>query len=374
MKAIPYCSPKANYTAHKAEIDAAIHRVLESGRYILGSEVMEFEKEFAAFLSIPFAVGTASGTDALELALRACGVRPGDAIITVSHTAVATVSAIERAGAMPVFVDIDPSTYTMSPESLEALLKYPGNLKFRAVIPVHLYGHPADMPAILSLTDQYQLHVIEDCAQAHGASLKGKALGTWGHFGTFSFYPTKNVGAIGDGGAVVTRDKAHFEGLLALREYGWKDRYVSVGPGINSRLDEIQAAVLRIKLRYLEKENRCRMDIAEKYRLSLTGTSFQLPREIGDDIRHAYHLYVIRTKHRENVQAFLKKNGVGTSIHYPLPVHLQPAYHTRVPVCGKGLPHTESIYPEILSLPMFPELNDDQVAYVCDTLKRSCTS
>ena len=253
----PY--PKANYLAHKTGIDAAVKRVLESGWYILGREVEAFEQEFATYVGIRHAIGVANGTDALHLALRACGIGPGDAVITVSHTAVATVAAIELAGATPVLVDIDPDTFTIDVNSLEdAITKHDqgswsgASACLKAIIPVHIYGHPADMQAIMDIAERYGLFVLEDCAQSHGAVIQGKKTGTWGHISTFSFYPTKNLGALGDGGAVVTNDPQLSERCRLLREYGWRKRFVCDVPGMNSRLDELQAAILRAKLPSLD--------------------------------------------------------------------------------------------------------------------------
>lgn len=259
--------PGANYRAHRAEIDVAIHRVLDSGWFILGREVASFEQEFALYLDARFAVGVASGTDALHLALRACGIGPGDVVLTVSHTAVATVAAIELAGAVPLLVDIDPLTFNIDAERVEDTLKSidrgdgpSPRGRVRAIIPVHLYGQPADMAAIIRVAARYGLKVIEDCAQAHGASIDGRKVGSWGNAAAFSFYPTKNLGALGDGGAIVTNDSEIADRVRLLREYGWRDRYVSSEVGMNSRLDEIQAAVLRVKLLNLDQENDRRRD------------------------------------------------------------------------------------------------------------------
>lgn len=369
---IPQTDPKANYLAHKAEIDAAIAEVLASGWYILGREVTTFEQEFGAYMGVRHAIGVASGTDALEIALRACRVGPGDAVFTVSHTAVATVSAIERCGAIPVLVDIDPATYTMDPNHLEDLFKTRRSPPLsvvgrpKAVIPVHLYGHPADMPAILEIARRYDLYVIEDCAQAHGATFQGRKVGTWGRMVAFSFYPTKNLGALGDGGMVVTDDQELAERTCLLREYGWRERYTSEMPGINSRLDELQAAILRVKLRYLDEDNERRRAIAQYYNSSLSGTGLGLP-HCALDAEHVYHQYVIRSPRRDSLQANLKQKGIGTSIHYRVPVHLQPAYHGRLGDVG-SFPQSEQVASQILSLPMFPELRTDQVQTVVKTI------
>jgi dTDP-4-amino-4,6-dideoxygalactose transaminase len=365
--------PKANYLAHKDEIDQAIHRVLESGWYILGHEVTAFEQEFAQYIGVQGAVGTASGTDALHLALRACGIRRGDAVITVSHTAVATVAAIELAGAIPVLVDIEPKTFTMDPNCLEeAIREYKGRRQLttqtdlKAIIPVHLYGHPADMPAIMDIASRYDLFVIEDCAQSHGAAIDGRRTGAWGHLSAFSFYPTKNLGALGDGGAVVTNDSELAERARLMREYGWRDRYVSYLPGMNTRLDEIQAAILRGKLRFLDEENLRRQALAKVYEETLSSINLKLP-SCSPGARHVYHQYVVRSKHRDSLREFLRERGVGTLIHYPVPIHQQPAYQGRLR-CVSSMLNTERVAREILSLPMYPELTSEQVRQVAEKI------
>ena len=371
---IPQSNPKANYLAHKDEIDAAIARVLENGWYILGKEVVAFEEEFASYIGVRHAIGVASGTDALQLALRACNVNTGDIVITVSHTAVATVAAIELTGAIPMLVDIDPITYTIDPNCLEdAIKKHIGsqhptvNGRLRAVIPVHLYGHPADMPAILEIARRYGLYVIEDCAQSHGAVYKGQKTGSWGNIAAFSFYPTKNLGALGDGGMVVTNDQDLADRVRLLREYGWKDRYVSLFPGVNSRLDELQAAILRLKLHYLEGENGRRREIAQAYTNLLVHIGLELPR-CRPEAEHIYHQYVVRTSSRDDLQAHLREQGIGTLIHYPLPIHLQPAYRNRLKYVGT-LTQTEQAANEVLSLPIYPELSEAQIEFVANAIR-----
>jgi dTDP-4-amino-4,6-dideoxygalactose transaminase len=365
--------PKANYLAHKDEIDQAIHRVLESGWYILGHEVTAFEQEFAQYIGVQGAVGTASGTDALHLALRACGIHRGDAVITVSHTAVATVAAIELAGAIPVLVDIEPKTFTMDPNCLEeAIREYKGRRQLttqtdlKAIIPVHLYGHPADMPSIMDIASRYDLFVIEDCAQSHGAAIDGRRTGAWGHLSAFSFYPTKNLGALGDGGAVVTNDRELAERARLMREYGWRDRYVSYLPGMNTRLDEIQAAILRGKLRFLDEENLRRQALAKVYEETLSSINLKLP-SCSLGARHVYHQYVVRSEHRDSLKEFLRERGVGTLIHYPVPIHQQPAYQGRLR-CVSSMLNTERVAREILSLPMYPELTSEQVRQVAEKI------
>ncbi len=481
------CSnPHAQYLAHQVEIDAAIRRVLDKGWYILGGEVKAFEAEFAAWVGAAHAIGVGSGTEALHLAIRACGIGSGDEVITVSHTAVATVAAIEAAGATPVLVDIDPRHFTMDPARFEAAI----TARTKAVIPVHLYGQPADLGAILPIARRHALRVIEDCAQAHGAEidlrpetldlgpgsgdlrpetldlrlrkekpqaqglgsevqgLRSKVYGlesavqgprskvqglrlcagSLGDLACFSFYPTKNLGALGDGGAIVTSDPALAERCRLLREYGWAERYVSHIQGFNSRLDELQAAVLRVKLPHLDADNAKRVRIAAQYDAGLAGTRLVLPgagrpealdsrhwttdhglRATDHGLRttdhgaetsdhgpqtmdcglrttdhrspitdraspsasrcpHVYHLYVVRSERRDALQAHLKGQGIGALIHYPVPVHLQPAYRGRIPI-GAGLPETERASREVLSLPMYPELTEDEVKTVIEAIR-----
>ncbi len=358
--------PRANYLAHKAEIDQAIHRVLDSGVYILGEEVAAFEQELARYLGVRYAIGVGCGTDALHLALRACAIGSGDAVMTVSHTAVATVAAIELAGATPLLVDIDPRTFTMDPNSLEDAIRRHSvgpqsgvGGRLRAIIPVHLYGHPADMPAIMDIARRYSLYVIEDCAQSHGAAIGGRKTGTWGHMAAFSFYPTKNLGALGDGGALVTNDPRLHDRARQLREYGWRERYISHLPGMNTRLDELHAAVLRVKLQYLDEENARRRQLARRYHTLLADTSLTLPLT-ATDVLHVYHQYVVRSLQRDALRSHLSQHGIGTLVHYPLPVHLQPAYRGRIPELA-SLRRTELIVPQVLSMPMHPQLDETRV-------------
>ena len=361
--------PRANYGAHRAEIVDAIHRVLESGAYILGPEVAAFEQEFARYLGVQDAVGVANGTDALQLALRAGGFGAGDVVLTVAHTAVATVAAIELVGALPLLVDIDPRTLTIDVNCLADTLKRYQHPRPKAVIPVHLYGNPADLPAIMEIARRHDLFVLEDCAQAHGAALHGKKAGAWGQAAAFSFYPTKNLGAIGDGGAVVSNDPAFSERLRMLRQYGWRQRYISEFPGLNSRLDEIQAAILRVKLKYLDAENHRRQELASRYNALLSETPLVLPQQ-RRETEHVYHQYVVRVEQRDALRAFLQEHGVSTLIHYPVPVHKQPAYQGRIMLAGPGLPATERACQEIVSLPMHPQLTDEQVETVGELIVR----
>jgi dTDP-4-amino-4,6-dideoxygalactose transaminase len=364
---VPQTDPKAGYLAHQAEIDAAIQRVLNSGWYILGREVESFEQEFAAYIGVRHAIGVGNGTDALELSLRACAVGPGDLVFTVSHTAVATVAAIELAGATPVLLDIDPVTYTMDPNCLAAALAHPLDGTPKAVIPVHLYGHPADMPSILEIAKSHDLYVIEDCAQSHGATLDGRMTGAWGDIAAFSFYPTKNLGALGDGGMVVTENPALAERVRLLQQYGWRERYISDIPGGNSRLDELQAAILRVKLRFLDEDNEKRRAIAALYTDHLTKAGFSCPVPSAKS-RHVFHQYVVRSSRRGDLKSYLNERDIKTNVHYPQAVHEQPAYAGRIPV-GATLIHTEKAVREILSLPMYPELTLEQIIFVVTALR-----
>jgi dTDP-4-amino-4,6-dideoxygalactose transaminase len=354
---IPCADPRAAYLAHQVELDAAVRQVLEGGRYILGAEVEAFEREFASYVGTRHGIGVGSGTEALRLALSACGVGPGDEVITVSHTAVATVSAIEAAGADAVLVDIEPDCFTMDPDRLAAAV----TPRSKAVIPVHLYGQSADMEPIMAVARRHGLKVIEDCAQAHGARYGGRAVGAWGDAACFSFYPTKNLGALGDGGMVLTNDAALADRLRSLREYGWRDRYVSEEPGFNTRLDELQAAVLRVKLRHLDADNEARRRLAGGYDvLAHDGLAVPIRRMTGT---HVFHLYVVRSRQRDPLRAFLAQKGVAAAVHYPVPVHQQPAYRGRVKV-SSDLERSEQASREVLSLPMYPQLSAPDVQSV----------
>lgn len=361
---IPQNNPKAGYLAHQTEIDAAIREVLESGWYILGKQVTQFEEKFAAFVGVNHAIGVANGTDALHLALRGLEIGAGDSVITVSHTAVATVAAIELAGATPILVDVDPNTYLMDLNQVEEVLRS-FTLRPKAILPVHLYGQMVDMPALLGLAHAYGARVIEDCSQAHGAAWQGQQAGSFGDVAAFSLYPTKNLGALGDGGVIATHNQALAARIRQLREYGWEQR-ISQIPGLNSRLDEMQAAILRVKLPYLAGENARRQTIAHEYKRGLSATGFTLP-VVAPPAAHVYHQFVIRTAQRDRLQQWLRQQGISTLIHYPQPVHLQPAYMHRLPT-SPSLAQTERIVQEILSLPIFPQLNDVEVASVIDGL------
>ena len=369
---IPFANPHAAYVLRRQAIIDAVVRSLDSGQYILGAEVAAFENAFAAYLGVASVVGCASGTDALELALRGMGAGPGKAVFTVAHTAVATVAAICRAGAVPVLVDIEPDTFTMSPRSLALALEHlrtsQPELEPAVIIPVHLYGHPCDMDPILDLARQYGCQVLEDCAQAHGARYKGKMVGSMGRAAAFSFYPTKNLGALGDAGGVATNDPQLAETLRVMRQYGWQQRYISAVEGINSRLDPAQAAILAVQLEFLDADNAARRSIAALYDRELAGCALSLP-QASPWAQPVYHLYVVRCPHRDQLAAYLKERGIGTAVHYPVPVHLQPAYAHCLCAPG-GLRHTEAAAAEILSLPMFPQLDNQAAEFVVETIRR----
>jgi dTDP-4-amino-4,6-dideoxygalactose transaminase len=374
MTVIPQADPGAGYRAQQAEIDAAVARALGSGWYILGREGEAFEQEFAAWLGTTRAVGCANGTDALALILRGMGIGEGSTVATVSHTAVATVAAIEMSGAVPLLLDIDPDTYTMDPDELTAVLEDPppGLPPIRAAIAVHIYGQACELDPMLAACQAAGVALIEDCAQCHGATLGGRKLGTLGRASAFSLYPTKNLGALGDGGVLATDDFELADRIGAIRQYGWKERYVSSMVGVNSRLDEVQAAILRVKLTALDWGNERRRWIADAYDAALAGGPFAPPARRAD-AEHVFHQYVIRTgawgMTRADVQARLRQDGVGTGIHYPVPVHLQSAYAGRVPLGPAGCAETARAALEVLSLPMYPELTDEQVGQICWALR-----
>lgn len=349
---VPFNNLKPRYAPELADYRAAIERVLASGWFILGPEVEAFEQEFAAYHGGGHAVGVANGTDAIELALRAAGVGPGDEVITVAHTAVATVCAIERAGATPVLVDIDPDSYTIDPGAVRAAV----TTRTKAIVPVHLYGHPAELGELGEIAHQHNLLLIEDCAQAHGARYRGRPVGTFGHLAAFSFYPTKNLGAFGDGGSVLTADPELAKRVRGLRNYGQAQRYRHDGPGVNSRLDEMQAALLRVGLAKLDAHNAERRALAARYSDFLEVVTVP---GVRGDVEHVYHLYVIRHPERDWLRDRLHERGVGTLIHYPIPVHLQSAY-AHLGLRRGSLPVTERAADEILSLPMYPGLSPAQ--------------
>jgi dTDP-4-amino-4,6-dideoxygalactose transaminase len=363
---IPFGDLKRQHDAIRDELEAAVRRVLDSGWYILGPEVRAFEAAFAAFCGAHEAVGVANGTEAIYLALAALGVGPADEVITVANAAVYETLTILQTGARPVFIDVDPRSHTLDPALLEAAI----TPRTRAIVPVHLYGRMADMDAIMATAARHAIPVVEDCAQAHGATWRGRVAGSIGICGCFSFYPTKNLGAIGDGGAITTNDPALAERLRRLRQYGWERKYYStVTGGLNSRLDELQAALLNVKLGHLPDWSVRRRQIADYYTEHLQPTGLALPTAPPDGT-HVYHLYVVQTPQRDRLQAELRQRGIGTDIHYPLPAHMQPIYADLAP--EGSLPQTERLAREVLSLPMYPELTDAEVeavaAAVCDSM------
>ena len=366
---IPQADPRAGYLEHRAAINAAIARVLDSGQYILGREAEMFETRFAETIGVAHAIGCGSGTDALELAVRACGIGAGDLVFTVSHTAVATVAAIERAGAVPVLIDIEAGGFNMDPAELGRVLQAPPAGRPKAVMPVHLYGEPATLGEIAALARKHGLRLIEDCAQSHGATFDGQVTGSLGDFGCFSFYPTKNLGALGDAGALVTNDPELATAAREIREYGWRDRYVSAVPGINSRLDPVQAAILNIKLDTLAGDNARRQAIADRYDAGFAELPLRRPAR-RDNATHVFHQYVIRTANRDALREHLRKAGIGTGIHYPLPVHLHPAYRGRIVAGPTGLCASEKAAREILSLPVYPQLAEVAVDRVINEIRR----
>lgn len=360
---LPFADPGASFRAKEGAVREAIDRVLASGWYVLGKETETFEQEFAAFHGEGFqCVGVGNGTDAIAVALQALGLGTDDEVLTVSHTAVATVAGIEQAGCPPAFVDVHPSTRCLDPERLPAAL----SPNTKAIVVVHLYGQPAPMPAILSFAREHGLLVVEDCAQAHAARIGGQKVGTFGDAATFSFYPTKNLGALGDGGAVMTADAETAEKARALRQYGWDDDRDSRVPGVNTRLDELQAAILRAKLPTLEADNKRRRAIARLYRERLAGASLTLP-AMPEDETHAMHLFVLESEERDALLAHLRERGIGATLHYPEPVHFQQAYQDRLRGAD-ALPVTERLRNRILTLPLFPEMSDDAVERVAQAV------
>ncbi|WP_341197997.1 DegT/DnrJ/EryC1/StrS family aminotransferase [Hyphomonas chukchiensis] len=360
---IPFVDLKAQYHSIKPEIDAAIQGVLESCAFTLGPDVVELEKEYAAYCNNAFAAGVNNGTSALHLALLAAGVGPGDEVITVPHTFVASAAAIYYTGATIKLCDIDPVTYTMDPAALEAAI----TPRTKAIIPVHLYGQMADMDPIMALAKKHGLIVLEDAAQAHGAEYKGKRAGSVGDLAGFSFYPGKNLGAAGEGGMVVTGNAKFNRKVRMLRDWGAEKKYHHELKGFNMRLEGIQGAVLRVKMKYIEKWTEMRRDAAGRYDEMFSGSGIETPVQM-DNRRHVYHLYVIRTAERTRWIEELGGKGIQTGIHYPYPVHLLPAYADLGYKQGQ-FPHSEKAANEVLSLPMYPELTGDMQAEVVEAVK-----
>jgi dTDP-4-amino-4,6-dideoxygalactose transaminase len=355
---IPFVDLQAQYQNIKADVDAAVARVMARGDFILGEDVQLFEQEFAAFCKSPHCVALANGTEALQLALLACGVGPGDEVITTSHTFIASVLAITQAGARPVLVDCEPRFGTIDLDQVESVV----TPRTKALLPVHLYGQPADMDPLLEIAQRHNLTVIEDACQAHGADYKGRRCGTLGDIAAFSFYPGKNLGACGDGGAITTTRPQLAERVRLLRNYGQRVKYEHLCKGFNCRLDTVQAAVLRIKLRHLETWNKSRQRAAATYDRLLGGSPVQIP-AVAPYATHVFHLYVIQTEHRARLQSALDAARISHGIHYPVPVHLQPAYADLGYRAG-SFPVAEAMARRVLSLPMYPELADSQIERV----------
>ena len=414
---IPFGDLSRQYEQYKGEIDAVVQEVLKKGNFILGENVSLFEEEFSSYCGCSYGIGVGSGTEALHLALLACGVGQGDEVITVSNTAVPTISAIRFARANPVFVDIEEATYNINPELIVQKI----TKKTKAIVPVHLYGNPCNMDRICEIAEKHDLKVIEDCAQSHGAFFNGKKTGGFGDAGCYSFYPSKNLGAFGDGGMVVTNSAEINRNMRLLRNYGQENRYYSITEGFNSRLDEIQAAILRFKLNLLDGWNIRRTDIANRYseaflnteiicpintaisaelsntsnlnnvrgsstaenRKDFSNSGFRIsgareddgakhnnpeqPKDLPGLFKHVYHLYVIRIKNRQNFMDYMDANGIKTLIHYPYPIHLQEAY-TGLGFESGNLPVTEKLASEIVSLPIYPELKDSEIDYIIETV------
>ena len=360
---IPLVDLKAQYQSIRAEVDAAMQQVLASTAFILGPEVRQFEEAFAGFCGAAFCVGVSSGTAALELALRSLGVGPGDEVITVAHTFIATAEAISAVGAQPVFVDIDPLTYTMHPGALESAITQ----ATRALIPVHVYGQPADMTAIGEIAAAYRLAVIEDAAQAHGATWAGRSAGALADMACFSFYPGKNLGAYGDAGAVTTDDAALAEQVRLLRNHGRRSKYLHDQVGFGERLDTLQAAVLAAKLPHLSDWTERRRRLARRYDELLTDCDLVLP-HVAAEANPAWHLYVVRTPQRDRLLDHLRQHGVEAGIHYPTPLHLQPAY-SQLGYRRGDLPVTEAVADTCLSLPLYPEMSDSQQDRVVELVR-----
>jgi dTDP-4-amino-4,6-dideoxygalactose transaminase len=361
---IPFVDLKAQYATIQRDVDEALHNVVANADFILGKDVELFEQEFARFCNADYAVGVDSGTSALELALRAYAIGDGDEVITVSHTFIATVAAISYTGARPVLVDIDQDTYNMDPARIEAAI----TSSTRAIVPVHLYGQACDLDPVLEIARKHKLIVVEDACQSHGARYKGNPVGALGDAGCFSFYPGKNLGAYGDGGIIVTNSREVSERLKLLRNYGQPEKYQHTIMGYNRRLDSLQAAVLRAKLRHLDQWNASRQRAAKLYDELLKDVASIRTPYAAEESSHVYHLYVIQHPERDRLLSYLRDQGVQAGLHYPTPVHLQPCYENLGMPVG-SLPITEEIASRVISLPMFAEITDEQIEHVCDSIK-----
>ena len=366
-KNIPLVGLFDQYQTIKSEVDAAIENIITKSAFVGGEEVRNFEKEFAAYCEAKACVGVGNGTDALYLTLRALGIGAGDEVITVAHTFIATSEAISMTGATPIFIDVLDDTMLMDPALIEAAI----TPRTKALIPVHLYGQSCDMDAIMEIARKHDLKVVEDAAQAHGGRWRGQRVGSIGDAATFSFYPGKNLGAFGDGGAVVSQDEGLIERIRMLANHGRLEKYTHKMEGVNSRLDGLQAAILRVKLRYLDEWNARRREIADAYMDQLTDRGIVLP-TVHENAEPVWHLFVIRLAERERLASLLKEEGIATGIHYPVPLHQQPAYEDRA--ASYSLPATERAAQEVLSLPMYPELSQEQIEHICNSVSSALVS
>ncbi|MDO8638385.1 MAG: DegT/DnrJ/EryC1/StrS family aminotransferase [Candidatus Daviesbacteria bacterium] len=359
---INFVDLRRQYKSIKSEIDSAIKNILTSSQFILGSDCIEFEKEFAKFVGVKYAVGVGNGLSALELGMRALDIGEGDEVLTPANSFIASSEAVSFTGAKPILVDCLEDTFNMNVDQAEKLI----TKRTKAIMPVHLYGQVADMGKVLKLAKKYKLYVVEDACQAHGASYKNQKAGSFGDFAAFSFYPGKNLGAYGDGGIIVTNSKNVWDKIHLLRNYGQTEKYIHQSLGWNSRLDNLQAAILRVKLKKLEKWNMSRLNNARLYNRCLEGLPVITPK-IFPNYQHIFHLYVIRVKNRDKLAKYLSSKGVSTVMHYPLPIHLQPAYKDLGYKQG-DFPITEKLADEILSLPMYPELKENEIKYICQQI------
>lgn len=366
---VPFLDLKAQYLSIKPEIDAAIQRVLDSSQFVLGSEVAAFEQAFAAYCGgAKHCVGVNSGTSALHLALLAAGVGPGDEVISVSFTFVATIAAIDYTGARAVLVDVDPKTATMDPAHIEHAI----TTRTKAILPVHMHGQPADMDPILEIARKHNLAVIEDAAQAHGAEYKGRRCGSLGDVACFSFYPGKNLGAYGEGGAIVTNNDQYAKTMRMMRDWGQETKYHHVVKGFNYRMEGFQGAILGVKLKHLEQWTETRRAHARRYKELLEAISIECPQE-APDTRHVFHVYAIRISERERLQQQLQAAGIGTAIHYPIPVHLQKSF-AHLGYKAGDFPVSEGLANTVLSLPMYPEMTETHISEVIEALRKTVAS
>jgi dTDP-4-amino-4,6-dideoxygalactose transaminase len=368
MSSIPIFAPTPQYLSLKPEIDAAIAGVLASGQFILGPNVRSFERELAAYVGVAESVGLNSGTDALVLALRALDIGPGDEVITTPFSFFATSEAIVQVGATPVFADIDPATFNLDPALIEAAM----TPRTRVILPVHLYGLPADMPAIMAIARRHRVYVVEDCAQAIGAHIDGRRVGSFGDVGAFSFFPTKNLGAYGDAGALTTDDPTLAARVRSLRAHGSLQKYVHAEAGLNSRLDEMQAAILRVKLPHLERFNAARQAVARRYDTALAGLHGVTPPAHPHALHHVYHQYTCRSPRRDDLTRALADGGIQTMVYYPVPLHLQTA-HAELGLIQGAYPNAEAAAREAFSLPIYPELLQEEQQHVIDALALACS-